>query len=80
VSLSDVGEAFARINRIERACRYQLAALTGGAEPNPIPNEIVECTKQQGYELAKSGRGAGGKLLCAALMRKLDREDPSYRM
>jgi ribulose-5-phosphate 4-epimerase/fuculose-1-phosphate aldolase len=32
-----VAEAFARMNRIERACRFQLATLTGGAEPNPIP-------------------------------------------
>lgn len=75
-----VGEAFARMNRIERACRYQLAAMAGGAELNPIPNEIVEYTKQQGYELSKTGRAAGGKLLWSALVRKLDREDPGYRM
>jgi ribulose-5-phosphate 4-epimerase/fuculose-1-phosphate aldolase len=75
-----VAEAFARMNRIERACRFQLATLTGGAEPNPIPNEIVEYTRQQGRELSLSGRGAGGKLLWAALKRKLDREDQSYRV
>ena len=74
-----VGEAFARMNRNERACRFQLAALTGGAEPNPIPHEIVEHTKVQGRMLSKTGRGAGGKLLWAALVRKLDREDPGYR-
>jgi ribulose-5-phosphate 4-epimerase/fuculose-1-phosphate aldolase len=75
-----VAEAFARMNRIERACRFQLAALTGGAEPNPIPQEIVDYTAQQGREIAHTGRGAGGKLLWAALLRKLDREDPGYRM
>ena len=75
-----VGEAFARMNRIERACRFQLAALTGGAEPNPIPQEIVDHTAQQGSELSNSGRAAGGKLLWAALRRKLDREDPGYRL
>jgi ribulose-5-phosphate 4-epimerase/fuculose-1-phosphate aldolase len=74
-----VGEAFARMNRIERACKFQLAALTGGAEPNPIPQEVVDYTAQQGKELAKTGRGAGGRLLWAALLRKLDREDPGYR-
>lgn len=74
-----VGEAFARMNRIERACRYQLAALAGGAEPNPIPREIVDYTAQQGRELSQTGRSAGGKLLWAALVRKLDREDPGYR-
>ncbi len=74
-----VAEAFARMNRIERACRFQLATLTGGAEPNPIPREIVDYTAQQGRELSATGRGAGGKLLWAALTRKLDREDPGYR-
>jgi ribulose-5-phosphate 4-epimerase/fuculose-1-phosphate aldolase len=75
-----VAEAFARMNRIERACRFQLAALTGGADPNPIPQEVVDYTAQQGREISKSGRGAGGQLLWAALKRKLDREDQSYRM
>ena len=75
----DVPEAFGRMNRIERACRFQLAALTGGAEPNPIPREVVDYTAQQGREINNAGRAAGGKLLWAALLRKLDREDPGYR-
>ena len=75
-----VGEAFARMNRLERACRFQIAALSGGAEPNPIPQEIIDYTSQQGKQLAATGRGAGGKLLWNALRRKLDREDPGYRM
>jgi ribulose-5-phosphate 4-epimerase/fuculose-1-phosphate aldolase len=77
---STVAEAFARMNRIERACRFQLAALTGGAEPNPIPNEIVEYTAAQGRQINSEGRGAGGQLLWQALLRKLDREDPGYRV
>lgn len=75
----NVGEAFSRMNRIERACKFQLAALTGGAEPNLIPNEVVEYTAQQGREISKTGRGAGGKLLWTALKRRLDREEPDYR-
>lgn len=74
-----VGEAFARMNRIERACRFQLAALTGDAEPNPIPGEIVDYIVQQGRQINTAGRAAGGKLLWAALLRKLDRENPGYR-
>lgn len=73
-----VAEAFARMNRIERACRFQLAALTGGAEPNPIPQEVIDYTAQQGKQLSATGRSAGGKLLWDALKRKLDREDPDY--
>jgi ribulose-5-phosphate 4-epimerase/fuculose-1-phosphate aldolase len=74
-----VGEAFARMNRIERACRFQLAALTCGAEPNPIPREVVDYTIQQGRQINNEGRAAGGRLLWQALRRKLDREDPGYR-
>jgi len=74
-----VGEAFARMNRIERACRFQLAALTGGAEPNRLPQEVIDYTAQQGKQLSTTGRGAGGKLLWAALLRKLDREGSDYR-
>ena len=73
-----VGEAFSRMYRIERACRFQLAALTGGAEPNAIPGEIADYTIQQGRELNQTGRAAGGQLMWAALRRKLDREDRSY--
>jgi len=76
---ANVPEAFARMNRIERACKFQQAALSGGAEPNLIPNEVVEYTAQQGKEISKTGRGAGGKLLWAALKRRLDREEPDYR-
>jgi ribulose-5-phosphate 4-epimerase/fuculose-1-phosphate aldolase len=75
----DVAEAFARMNRLERACRFQLAALTGGAEPNRIPQEVVDYTAQQGREINNAGRAAGGRLLWAALKRRLDREDPGYR-
>ena len=75
----NVGEAFARMNRIERACKFQIAALAGGAEPNLIPREVVDFTAQQGREINNAGRAAGGKLLWSALLRRLDREDPGYR-
>jgi ribulose-5-phosphate 4-epimerase/fuculose-1-phosphate aldolase len=75
---STVAEAFARMNRIERACHFQLAALTGGAEPNPIPQEVIDYTAHQGKQFSVNPRSAGGKLLWAALKRKLNREDPEY--
>jgi len=77
---ANVGEAFSRMNRLERACRFQLATLTGGAEPNILPQEVIDYTAQQGREINNAGRAAGGKLLWAALLRKLDREDPGFRM
>ena len=76
---STVAEAFSRMHRIERACHFQLAALGGGAEPNPIPQEVIDYTAQQGKTFSVNPNSSGGKLLWAALKRKLDREDPEYR-
>lgn len=76
---SDVAEAFSRMVRLERACRFQLVALTGGAEPRQLPQEVIDYTAQQGVEINRTGRAAGGRLLWQALRRQLDREDPGYR-
>src|SRR5688572_10323206 len=76
---SSVAEAFERMTRIERACHFQLAALSGGAEPNPIPQEVVDYTAQQGRTSSVNPRNTGGNLLWSALKRRLDREDPGYR-
>lgn len=74
-----VGEMFARMFRLERACKMQIAAMTGGAALNHLPGEVVRHTIEQGeFIYGENGRGAGGKLMWAALMRKLDRESPGY--
>jgi ribulose-5-phosphate 4-epimerase/fuculose-1-phosphate aldolase len=74
-----IGEMFARMYRLERACKFQITAMTGGAELNRIPREIIDHTLEQGKDIySRGGRGEGGKLMWAALMRKLDRVDPGY--
>ena len=74
-----VGEAFARMNRLERACRLQVLALSGGAEPNPVAQEVVDHAMAQGPQIyGKGGQSAGGALVWSALLRKLDRENPGY--
>ena len=74
-----VGEAFARMNRLERACRLQVLALSGGAEPNPVAEAVVEHAMAQGPQIyGKGGQSAGGALVWSALLRKLDRENPGY--
>lgn len=76
---ASIGEMFARMYRLERACKFQITAMTGGAELNRIPGEIVNHTLEQGNEIyAQGGRGEGGKLMWAALLRKLDKEAPGY--
>jgi ribulose-5-phosphate 4-epimerase/fuculose-1-phosphate aldolase len=74
-----IGEMFHRMYRLERACKFQIHAMTGGAELNPLPREIVEHAIDQGRQIyAKGGQSEGGKLVWAAMKRKLDREDPGY--
>jgi len=74
-----VGEMFARMYKLEQACKFQILAMSGGAQLNYLPQEVVDHTMQQRMELtAKGGRSAGGTLMWEALLRKLDREDPGY--
>jgi ribulose-5-phosphate 4-epimerase/fuculose-1-phosphate aldolase len=74
-----IGEMFARMYRLERACKFQITASGGGAEINSIPQEIIDHTLEQGRHInSKGGRAAGGELMWAALRRKLDRENPGY--
>jgi hypothetical protein len=53
--------------------------MTGGAELNELPNEVVNHAIDQGREIySKGGQAEGGKLVWAAMVRKLDRVDPGY--
>ena len=74
-----IGEMFHRMYRLERACKFQIHAMTGGAELNGLPNEVVNHAIDQGREIySKGGQAEGGKLVWAAMVRKLDRVDPGY--
>ena len=55
-----VGEAFARMTRLERACRLQILALGGGAEPNPVPDEVVRHAVRSGSDDLRQRRPVGG--------------------
>lgn len=69
-------DAFVRMYYLERSCSMQVRALAGGAKPN-MPNQgVPEKTAQQG---AEAFDGIIGPLAWPALLRKLDRIDPSYR-
>jgi ribulose-5-phosphate 4-epimerase/fuculose-1-phosphate aldolase len=71
-----VGDAFLRMYFLERACQAQVLALSGGAAIHPAPAGTPEITAEQ----ANFGLTAIGRVLAwPALMRKLDRLDPSYR-
>lgn len=78
-----IAEAFAHMYRIDRACRMQLAAQTGtaSAELNELPQAVIDKSYQQAEKiLGKDGWLPGGKREWAALVRKLDRDDPGYQV
>jgi ribulose-5-phosphate 4-epimerase/fuculose-1-phosphate aldolase len=76
---STVGEAFHRMHRLERACKLQILAMSGGEEINDLPQDVVDLGIEQGKQIYMAGgQSAGGALVWTALMRKLDRENPGY--
>ena len=74
---ANCADAFLRLFFLERACTMQVKALSGGHERLNMPNQgVPEKTSAQGRFQDANGIGA---LAWPALMRKLDRVDPSFR-
>lgn len=73
-----VAEAFMRIYLLERACSMQVRSLSTGLDWHHPLAGVAEKTAAQGADpqLAKM---AAEKLAWPALLRMLDRKDPSYR-
>ena len=67
--------AFVATYRMERACAMQLAFQQSGAAFHPITDEVVSAA----YHRPTGGRNELDKFEWPALLRKLDRIDPSYR-
>jgi ribulose-5-phosphate 4-epimerase/fuculose-1-phosphate aldolase len=71
-----VSDAFIRMYFLERACEAQVLALRGGAEMNQPPEGTPAKTAEQAaVALTYLGRA----LAWPALLRRLDRTDPSFR-
>jgi len=71
-----VGEAFNWAHRLELACRTQLAAMACNSPLRAVPQPVVEATWNN-YQ--RGTRRPYGVMEWPALLRKLDRLDPSYR-
>jgi ribulose-5-phosphate 4-epimerase/fuculose-1-phosphate aldolase len=71
-----VAEAFLSMYILERACRIQILAQSGGAELVPVPDQILKGIAAQ---MSAVTVGQGAALAWPGLLRKLDRIDPSYR-
>ena len=69
----NVAEAFTNIYFLEKACSYQVRALSGNLELNFPSEESIETTRQQG-----EGREMAAALLWPAVKRKMERLDSSF--
>jgi ribulose-5-phosphate 4-epimerase/fuculose-1-phosphate aldolase len=70
------GDAFLAMYLLETACMIQVRAQGGGAELLRIDQRIVDEFPAQTREVT---RGLGSRLVWPALLRRLDRLDPSFR-
>jgi len=71
-----IPECFNNMFRLERACQLQVMALSCNAKLQMPPEETVKYTNEQ---MRSGGRRRWGLLEWPAMLRKLDRKDPSYR-
>lgn len=71
-----VAGAFLGMYTLETACQAQIAAQAGGSELTLIPQQITDGATAASEAVTKN---KGGALAWPALLRKLDRLDPSYK-
>lgn len=71
-----VADAFLSMFLLERACRIQILAQTGGKELIKIPDSILSQIPAQEAVVTKGGPG---KLVWPGLLRKLDRLGADYK-
>ncbi|OWT61799.1 class II aldolase/adducin family protein [Candidimonas nitroreducens] len=73
-------EAFNTMFRLERACQMQIAAMSCGQKLSLPPDDVVQKTYEIFHpKLQPSFRRKPGRLEWPALLRMLDRVDPSFR-
>jgi ribulose-5-phosphate 4-epimerase/fuculose-1-phosphate aldolase len=73
---ASVADAFIAMYALQRACEVQIMAQSGGGELVRVDPRIVAGVKDN---VQAATRGMGGGIAWPALLRKLDRIDPSYR-
>lgn len=77
---TSIADAFVTTYRMERACAMQLAFQQSGAVLNPIDDGVVSVANDTSKQRRSGGHGNGRATFeWMALLRKLDRIDPSYK-
>ncbi|MBD1551488.1 class II aldolase/adducin family protein [Pseudomonas typographi] len=75
---ASLGEAFALMMRLERACAIQLAAQAGG-QVHAIEQRFIDESIRFGSTIySEQSWSPHARVEWAALRRKIDREDPGY--
>ena len=69
-------DAFLSMYILERACRIQILAQSGGGKLHYVPSNIISLTAKQ---MSAVTVGQGADLTWPGLLRKLDRIDSSYQ-
>jgi ribulose-5-phosphate 4-epimerase/fuculose-1-phosphate aldolase len=72
----NAGGAWQAIFRLERACKYQILAQSGGAQLTRLSKDIIDTRNDVNATAVLDKRG---EFIWPALLRKLDRIDTSYR-
>ena len=73
---ASIADAFLSMYTFENTCQIQIAAQAGGAELVSVDPAIVDGV---GHASRVQTGGLGGRFVWPALLRKLDRIDPSYK-
>jgi ribulose-5-phosphate 4-epimerase/fuculose-1-phosphate aldolase len=75
-----IADTFLMMFIFQRACDIQVMAQNGGAELIAIEPQILAGAKAMIAGVTKSAQGMGGALAWPALLRKLDKLDPGYKL
>jgi len=76
---TSIAAAFVATYRMERACAMQLAFQQSSTEFHPIRDDVVSAAYDARVRLTGGGRNDPASFEWPALLRKLDRIDPSYK-
>ncbi len=73
----NLGEAFYLMYNLEKACRAQVAAMAGAPQLEIPPEHVLRKSAEQSWR--PNNNNPEEHPAWPALMRKMDRVDPSYR-
>ena len=79
-----IGQAFVRMYRVERACQIQLAAQATGADLIVPPRSVCELSREKSDSFLSIKENEGWYSGIPnpefdAMVRLMDRKDPSYK-